>query len=226
VTIVGSGTSATVTFPSGYTSSAVAICVTANNSCGSSTARCFTVTTRPAAPVVTGPATVCKSGGVYTYSTAGSATATSYTWSVTGGASIAPAGLTAGVNYASSLTGAQQVRCAANNACGASQNGVLNVTVNACRTADEQVQTAPVSMVAFPNPTDGRASISFNADKKAQYSLIVTDLLGKVIYNEMVNASEGYNMTEINLSGVVKGVYLVSLRGEDGSAQTIRLVVQ
>jgi hypothetical protein len=221
------GLSAQVTFPAGYNSNAANICVTANNSCGASTSRCYTVTTRPAAPVVTGPTTVCKTGGSYTYSTVGVPSAITYSWSVTGGASIAPAGLSAQVNYATSLTGSQSVRVIANNACGASQPGILNVTVNACRTADEQIQSVPsINLTAFPNPTDGRASISFNADKKAQYSLIVTDLLGKAILTQMVNASEGYNMTEINLAGVVKGIYLVTLNGEDGSAQTIRVVVQ
>ena len=148
-------------------------------------------------------------------------------WSVTGGATIAPAGLNATVSYPSSLLTTQTIRVNANNACGASQPGVLAVAVNfGCRTAEQDVVNAGVALSAFPNPTSGQATINFNAEKKGKYSITVTDLLGKAIMTQIVAASEGFNSTDINLTEVVKGVYLVSLRAEDGSAQTIRLVVE
>ncbi len=81
------------------------------------------------------------------------------------------------------------------------------------------------SYTAYPNPTTGRTTISFTTEEKAKYTVRVTDLLGNVVMNEVVNAEAGINMKELNLSSVAKGLYLINLQSENG-VQTIRLVVE
>ena len=223
--VTNSGLSITVNFTGAFTTQGN-ICVTANNSCGSGVARCYTVTSRPAPPVVTGPTAVCKSQSAVTYSLTPVSGATSYSWSVTGGASIAPSGTSAIVNYNTALSSSAIVRANALNACGASSPGGVTVNVSLfCRDAQDAVATA-TELTAFPNPTNGKATVAFTAGAKAKYVVKVTDLLGNVIVSDVITAVEGYNTQEIDMSQVAKGLYMVSLTAEDGQSQTLRLVVE
>ncbi|MBK8586241.1 MAG: hypothetical protein IPN88_12780 [Bacteroidetes bacterium] len=113
------GLSIVVRFTPAFTSNSATICVAASSGCGTGPARCFTITSRPAAPVITGPTTVCKSNSSVNYSLAPVSGASSYSWSITGGASIAPSGTNATVNYNPSLNTTAVIRANANSACGA-----------------------------------------------------------------------------------------------------------
>ncbi|MFZ7107578.1 MAG: T9SS type A sorting domain-containing protein, partial [Bacteroidota bacterium] len=224
---------ATITSGQGTTSimvnfgtSAGNVCVTASNSCGSSVARCLAVITVPAAPAaISGPASVCKSQ-TGTYSISPVSGATSYVWSVTGGASIVPIGTSATVNYNSALSTSATVRVNAVNACGLSQPRTLAVAVNlGCRTSGEEM-TAASALTAYPNPTNGLVTINFNAVAAERYTVKVVDLLGNVVVSDQLNAVEGNNMKELNLTNVAKGMYLMSLETEGGNVQTLRLIVE
>ena len=219
------GTSITVNFTAAFTGSGN-ICVNGNNACGAGAIRCYAVTARPAAPVVTGPLSVCKSQSAVNYSVAPVLGATSYLWSVSGGASISPSGTSATVNYNTAISGSAIIRANAVNACGASQPGGATVNVSLfCRTADDNLD-ASQSFGLYPNPTNEKATISFTAGSKEKYTIKLTDLLGNVIISEVVAAQEGENTQEINVSQFAKGIYVVSLTAEDGSTQSTRLVVQ
>ncbi|MFZ7144052.1 MAG: T9SS type A sorting domain-containing protein, partial [Bacteroidota bacterium] len=227
VSTAPNGLSIVVDFTPAFTSNSANICVTANNACGSGPARCYTVTSRPAAPVVTGPTSVCKTQSAVVYTVAPVASATSYTWSVTGGASIAPSGTSATVNFNTALTSSAVVRANANNACGASQPGQRSVSVNLfCRTAADNVASASTEIGAYPNPTSGKAIVSFYAATESKYIVKVTDMIGNTLISDVVNANADYNTTEIDLTGVAKGMYMVSVTANDGTTETLRLVVE
>ena len=220
------GLTATVNFTGLFTNNGN-ICVTATNNCGPGVQRCFTVSARPNAPVVTGPTSVCKSQAAVVYSVAPVASATSYLWSVTGGASIIPSGSTASVNYNTALSTSAVVRANSVNTCGASQPGQLTVAVSLfCRTAADDVAVANTEVVAFPNPTTGKATISFNSASESRYLVKVTDVLGNTLMSNAVNAISGYNTQDIDLTGVAKGIYMISVTAADGNTQTLRLIVE
>lgn len=220
------GLTATVNFTGLFTNNGN-ICVTATNNCGPGVQRCFTVSARPNAPVVTGPTSVCKSQAAVVYSVAPVASATSYLWSVTGGASIIPSGSTASVNYNTALSTSAVVRANSVNTCGASQPGQLTVAVSLfCRTAADDVAVANTELVAFPNPTTGKATISFNSASESRYLVKVTDVIGNTLISDVVNAIEGYNTQDIELTGVAKGIYMISVTAADGNTQTLRLIVE
>ena len=82
------------------------------------------------------------------------------------------------------------------------------------------------SLTAYPNPTSGKATITFNSDRNSNYSLRVTDMIGKVLVKEDLSVVEGYNMKDINLENLSKGIYMISVQTEEGNAQTLRLVVE
>jgi len=43
---------------------------------------------------------------------------------------------------------------------------------------------------------------------------------------EIVNAFEGYNTREIDMTGLAKGVYVISLSSDDKETDSIRLIVK
>ncbi|MFZ7113900.1 MAG: T9SS type A sorting domain-containing protein, partial [Bacteroidota bacterium] len=227
VSTAPNGLSIVVDFTPAFTSNAGNICVSANNACGTGPARCFKVTSRPAVPVITGPASVCKSQSSVTYTLAPVTGATGYTWSVTGGASIAPSGTSAVVNYNTALTSSAVVRANAVNACGASQPATLAVAVNQfCRTAADNGSINTAEFSVYPNPTSAKTTVSFNSESDMKFTVKVADLLGNIIYSDVINASVNYNSTEINMTDFAKGVYVISVTSEDGNSQSKRVVVE
>ncbi|MFZ7144954.1 MAG: T9SS type A sorting domain-containing protein, partial [Bacteroidota bacterium] len=221
------GLSIVVNFTGAFTG-AGNICVTATNNCGVSTQRCYTVSARPATPALTGPTSVCKSQTSVPYSFPAVPTATSYSWSVTGGGVITPAGTSASVNYTSSTSSSAIVRVNAINSCGASQPGTVIVNVNLfCRTAaDETVNMLSGELSAYPNPTSGKVKVEFTSDIKANVVMAVTDLTGKIVIEEMITAIQGMNSKELDMENLAKGIYMLNLRTDESISQSIRLVVE
>ncbi|MFI5204009.1 MAG: T9SS type A sorting domain-containing protein [Flavobacteriales bacterium] len=124
-----SGSSTTNSITPTVGSSGGTISVTANNSCGSSTAQTFSVTVNPlpATPSsILGLTAVC-SGSPQGYLVTNDPSATSYTWSLpatwTGSSTINSIMSTAG-------TSSGIISVTANNSCGSSTAQTLNVTVN------------------------------------------------------------------------------------------------
>jgi len=75
-------------------------------------------------------------------------------------------------------------------------------------------------LIAYPNPTNDRVTINFTEDPGIN-EVMVLDILGRTLHVEkMWIPSSGL---EINLSGVVRGVYLVKLNTE-GTPKTFRII--
>ena len=170
------------------------------------------------------------------YSIAAVAGASSYLWSLSGsGWSITSGqGTTSITVYTTSLFNGGQVKVQSKNCKDHSGNRSLNVahTIGCRLSADGKdaetiVSTEALSALnAYPNPTSGKATVTFTSDRTAKYSLRVVDMIGKVLISQDVAVVEGYNTKEINLENVAKGIYLISVQTEEGNAQTLRLIVE
>jgi TM2 domain-containing membrane protein YozV len=217
------GTSITVSISGALATGSV--CVTASNSCGTSAARCLAVSSRPPVPgSVTGPSSVCKSQTGVAYAIAPVTGATGYIWGISGGATISGTGTTGTASFTGSTNTSVTVSVVASNQCGNGTNSRKSVTVNLlCR--DNNLST-DLSINAFPNPTSGKVTVSFNANNEDRYMVRLTDLLGKEIYSYEVNAVVGLNVKDIDLSQAAAGVYLLNVRTESGESRTLRLVVE
>jgi len=127
------------------------VAVTANNSCGSSSAQtaAVTVTTAPNTPgVITGNTSVCTSTTGVAYSIASVAGATSYTWTVPTGATVASGQGTDAITVNFGATSGN-VSVTASNSCGTSS----------ARSASVTLTSAP----ATPGTVTGDASVCANA---------------------------------------------------------------
>lgn len=203
------------------------ICVTANNSCGQGPARCFKITARPSVPVITGATSVCKSQSSVAYTISPVSGATSYSWSATGGASISLSGNTALVNYNTTLASSVVIRANANNACGSSQPGTLGVNVNLfCRTAANDVEENSSSLEVYPNPATTKATITFNSAADQKYLVQITDMIGNIVYSDVITATTEFNSMEINVADLATGVYILSIKSENGGIESQRIQVQ
>ena len=217
-----------VKYLSGFTSGNIT--VKANNACGSSATTVLTVSGAPATPgAISGSSTACKSYTNKTYSISSVSNASSYTWTISGGAQI-----TSGqgsnsikVKFTTSTSSTVTLTVKANNSCGSSSAVSKTIAVNlSCRTSEDSPIVNEQSLSAYPNPTSGKATVSFTADRNAKYTMKVVDMIGNILVNESISATEGFNTNEINLENVAKGIYLISVQTEGEEAQTMRLIVE
>ncbi|MBI5916328.1 MAG: gliding motility-associated C-terminal domain-containing protein [Bacteroidetes bacterium] len=130
----GSGTSINVNF-SGASPGTAQVCVTVQNACGTSQPGCATVniTTPPATPTLSGPTTVCSSGGGINYSVSSPQGGVTYNWTAPVGATITGSGAMVSINFLNASSG--QVCVAAQNSCGTSSPACQNVQVIPAPTA-------------------------------------------------------------------------------------------
>lgn len=81
---------------------------------------------------------------------------------------------------------------------------------------------APFAMNLYPNPSNGIVNLVLPIAKKG-LEITISDVLGKVIYNETIQNVNSGEILPINLQGNAKGVYLLSItiNGEKSSKKII-----
>lgn len=73
------------------------------------------------------------------------------------------------------------------------------------------------AMQVVPNPSNGRFEVRFNYFDKMEGELRVLDVTGKTVYAEQINSNGPHN-SNIDLSGIAKGMYLVQMKTAKGIA--------
>ncbi len=213
--LVGQGTIAIqVQWPSSAVSSG-SVCVTADNACGSSAARCLSgLTTLPLKPTsITGPSSVCANQSNLNFSVVAQANVT-YTWALPASATIVNGQGTASLT-ANWGTSTGYAKVTASNGCGAAAQKTKKVTVS-CREGQEIAQDISL----FPNPGNGEARLQFGA-APGTYTVSISDVLGRQILQQ-----QGKDVTfDIHMQEVPAGVYFVSIRFEDESQKVLRMVI-
>jgi hypothetical protein len=75
----------------------------------------------------------------------------------------------------------------------------------------------------YPNPAAGMTTLSFYSAGTGGYSLLVTDLSGRIVKSMQAGAFAGANTAAIDVSGLPQGVYLIVLTVANGTRQTLPL---
>ncbi|PKP21234.1 MAG: hypothetical protein CVU05_07240 [Bacteroidetes bacterium HGW-Bacteroidetes-21] len=78
-------------------------------------------------------------------------------------------------------------------------------------------------LILYPNPSQSNAFISFTSPVNDKIEITMTDITGKMISNNVIEASEGQNLFEVNAPET--GVYLIHLQTSSGTA-TLKFIKQ
>lgn len=188
----------------------------------------------PAQPSsISGPSYICKSEKGKGYSVGSINNASTYNWTITGGALI-----TSGqgdksikVDFRTATSTTVTLSVTASNGCGTSIPRIKTITVNLnCRqgidSEDSNGSNLFETFNAYPNPTAGNVTVSFNSDYKAKGIIKLVDLTGRELISKEFSIEEGLNSRELTLENIAKGLYLISVQAEGREGQWVRLVVE
>ncbi len=220
----GQGSNAvSVTYSSFSTSP---LCVTASNACGNSAPRCVNVKGAPNSPqsIAATPGSWCaNTSGVEFIADLGNLTG-SYTLNWLYPSAPVATYVSGGGNSTNLVmdwgTGNGNVTVIANNACGNSSK-VFMANVN-CR---ESFNGDHQGMAVSPNPASTAMNINFTVETFGVYTLKLTDLGGRTVLSTTIDAAIGVNSKTVDLLQYAKGVYMLTLSGNEIS-ETQRVVIE
>lgn len=89
--------------------------------------------------------------------------------------------------------------------------------------AAKSIETRAGSDVSiYPNPNDGNFTLRLNQDKKAKTAIKVTDVQGKVVFEEDLGRFSGEYTKDFNLKQYGTGVYLINIQqGKDVTTEKV-----
>jgi hypothetical protein len=65
--------------------------------------------------------------------------------------------------------------------------------------------------VVSPNPAFDRINLNLTSDNTNTYNVQITDMMGKVVYSNVMNVNTGRNNQSIDITNLAKGMYTLSL---------------
>jgi hypothetical protein len=103
---------------------------------------------------------------------------------------------------------------------------LLEPTEIPCLTTPNSIQEVQFGSVGiFPNPTTGDLTVQLDLRQAELLLVEVMDISGRAVYSAALNAGQGASQHLIDLNGLSEGVYVLSLRGQQGVV-TERVVVR
>lgn len=91
--------------------------------------------------------------------------------------------------------------------------------------SNQNVNQLKVAMKAFPNPVQDILNIETIGSTDGEHSLTITNMVGQLVHQSVVNLDLGMDLTQIDIQHLPKGMYSVSLSQENKIA-TITIVKQ
>jgi hypothetical protein len=88
------------------------------------------------------------------------------------------------------------------------------------------IKLSEQSVQIFPSITSGIVNIQSKAAIESEYSMKITDVVGKVIWNKTVSSSNAAINQKIDLSNHSKGIYFVQIEFSDGNKTEQKIVLQ
>ncbi len=195
--------------------------VAAVNGCGTGLVRSVGITLKPeTAAAISGPAALCAGSVNNMFSIPVANGASTYIWQITPAGSNIVSGQGSTSISATWGSSSGTVLCTPSNACGTSKTKTFTVTVN-CRIGNGEVadETASMELTAYPNPFNGKINLLLNSSNDATVNIKVTDIAGRIISEQFINANTVYSLGEY-LPG---GIYFVAAKQND-TVKTIRIV--
>ena len=74
---------------------------------------------------------------------------------------------------------------------------------------------AITSLTVFPNPVNSQLSFNITAPSSGNGSLLIYDILGRLLYSKEVTLDEGYQTLEIPVADLPNGSYQMLLKSNE-----------
>jgi subtilisin-like proprotein convertase family protein len=173
----------------------------------------------------TSNSTVCKGGTIQLSAT--SEFGVSYKWTKLGSPTVYPgqnptipnAKVTDGGMYIVFITGA--------NGCIVKKEVLVTVSPVACigtRLATEEAEEIDMQINAYPNPTSKLLTVEVTLKEPSKLSLKLFNSIGKESGTWLLNEEVTFHKTELNMSDLIGGVYL--LQAQAGKQKVVKKVVK
>ena len=106
-----------------------------------------------------------------------------------------------------------------------SPSGLKIETSNSVSNVNSQTSSL-LNVTVSPNPFKSNLTIRFNEEVKERIQLVIVDIVGKVVYQEVQTLLNGTNEVQISLpeNQINNGVYLLKLTSNDGRTQLVKLI--
>ncbi len=99
------------------------------------------------------------------------------------------------------------------NGCSSLASTVFNATITAVK-----YSTIDIGFTLYPNPNNGIFQLKIAAASNKNYQLRIFNVEGRMLLEDLLTIKSGDNTKHIDLSGVEKGMYFISIIGDDGMA--------
>jgi hypothetical protein len=81
-----------------------------------------------------------------------------------------------------------------------------------------------ISIKVYPNPVQNHLNVEIFAPVKSKMEMAIVDASGRLIKQHIIDVQEGMNQTDLNMSDLANGVYLLKIKDAKGwnQVQVIR----
>jgi hypothetical protein len=78
----------------------------------------------------------------------------------------------------------------------------------------------------YPNPTNGEKNVNIILDNlnKGECNLMLSDIMGRIVINRPFTINTNHQELNLNLSGIVPGMYFLSIKQEGGNSSVAIIV--
>jgi hypothetical protein len=83
-----------------------------------------------------------------------------------------------------------------------------------------------LTLLAYPNPSNGQFSLKIENAKGGKYDLAITDMQGKTIDQQSIDLESGTTVVKLNPANVQPGVYLLQFKQDGNVLQQQKLVIE
>lgn len=80
-------------------------------------------------------------------------------------------------------------------------------------------------IIVFPNPASDELYISLIAPEQKEGVIEIKDLLGRSIYSQKINLSQGVENSYINTSNFASGTYIVNVTYDDAKTENVKIII-
>jgi uncharacterized protein (TIGR03790 family) len=81
-----------------------------------------------------------------------------------------------------------------------------------------------LNLMVFPNPSIDIINIAFMAADEGNYTMNVSDMMGRTVYIEELDCITGMNEKQLNISLLSDGMYFINLAGDGKRYRTLKFI--